>query len=255
MEGKEIYERWDLLNENTLKGFSYYFENRQMTVLEYLDISETAAGVVYSATVMGQNNGRSIEFIQTGLGNAFVYENPNHDFPKKIVYNKISDNELFVEVLGEDGKGFSYITKKVLSLFSEQDSIISNPNYDGQLAKLLGADDYGMKKYIFVMLRTGTNQTTDTDFINACFRGHLDNINRLVNEGLLVIAGPLGRNDKTYRGIFLLNAISIEEAKALLQTDPAIREGLLEAEIYNWYGSAALPKYLEYSEKIWKQKP
>jgi len=255
MENKEIFERWDLLNENSLKGFSYSFENGQMRVLEYFDISRTKENVVYSATVLGQNNGKSIEFIQTGFGNAIVFENPNHDSPKKIVYNKISDNELFVEVLGAEGEGFSYKTRKEVDLSSEQDSNISNPNFDEQLAKKLGADDYGMKSYILVMLKTGTNQSTDSDFIKASFRGHLDNINRLANEGLLVVAGPLGRNQKAYRGIFILNVTSIEKAEALLQTDPAIREGLLDAEIYNWYGSAALPMYLDYSEKIWKQKP
>ncbi len=255
MENKEIFERWDLLNENSLKGFSYYIENGKISVLEYLDISKTGEEVVYSAIVTGQNNGQSIEFTQSGFGNAFVFENPNHDFPKRIVYHKISDNELFVEVRGAEGEGFSYKTKKVPDLPPVQDPNISNPNYDGQLAKKFGADDYGMKGYILVMLKTGTNQTTDTDFINACFRGHLDNINRLANEGKLVVAGPLGRNEKAYRGIFILNTANIQEAELLLRTDPAIMEGLLDAEIYHWHGSAALPVYLDYSDKIWKQKP
>lgn len=45
-----------------------------------------------------------------------------------------------------------------------------------------------------------------------------------------------------------------EEAKELLQTDPAIREKLLEAELFQWYGSAALPVYLKIHEKIEKKK-
>jgi len=40
----------------------------------------------------------------------------------------------------------------------------------------------------------------------------------------------------------------------LLETDPAIKEGLLEADLYSWYGSAALPLYLDASDKIWKQQ-
>lgn len=68
--------------------------------------------------------------------------------------------------------------------------------------------------------------------------------------------GPLGKNEKNYRGIFILdNIISLEAAKELLQTDPAIKNGLLDYEIYNWYGSAALPEYLPASEKIWKMNP
>jgi uncharacterized protein YciI len=135
------------------------------------------------------------------------------------------------------------------------DTITQNPKYDSLLAKKLGADDYGMKSYILVILKTGPNQTTDKTFINDKFKGHLDNMNRMVEEGKLIVAGPLGKNNKTYRGIFILNVTKFEEAEILLKTDPAIDSGLLEAELYNWYGSAALPEYLKYSDKIWKSKP
>jgi len=29
----------------------------------------------------------------------------------------------------------------------------------------------------------------------------------------------------------------------------------LDFELYKWYGSAALPEYIEFSDKIWKVKP
>ncbi|MBW6497162.1 MAG: hypothetical protein K0B09_02110 [Bacteroidales bacterium] len=254
MENKDVFERWDMLNENSLKGVSYVMENGQMTVIEYLDISRDGNDVIYSANVLGQNDGKRIEFRQTNSGNAFVFENPNHDFPKKIVYHRLSDNELFVQVSDGKENGFSYKTSRLPEIIKEKDTTVSNPDFDPQLALKLGADDYGMKSYILVMLKTGTNQTTDTDFINACFRGHMENIGRLAAEGKLIVAGPLGRNEKTYRGIFILDDATLEEAEALLQTDPAISEKLLDAELYSWYGSAALPMYLDFSEKIWKLK-
>lgn len=129
-----------------------------------------------------------------------------------------------------------------------------NPDYDSTLAKKLGADDYGMKSYVFVILKTGTNTTTDKAFIDSCFSGHMANIIRLVNEGKLLVAGPFGKNDKTYRGIFIFNVSTIEEAEELVKTDPAINSKLLEAELYSWYGSAALSEYLETSLKIGKYK-
>lgn len=131
----------------------------------------------------------------------------------------------------------------------------ANPNFDAELAEKFGADDYGMKGYVFVILKTGSNNTTDKEFINSCFLGHMENIRKLVADGKLIVAGPLAKNENSYRGIFILNLTSIDEAKELLQTDPAIREKLLEADLYNWYGSAALPEYLESSEKIWKVSP
>lgn len=138
----------------------------------------------------------------------------------------------------------------------QRDTTISNSNYDKALAVKLGADDYGMKSYFFVILKTGTNTTTDRDFISENFRGHLDNIQRLTQEGKLVVAGPLGQNENSYRGIFILNNIdSAEEARELLLTDPAIKSGLLNFEIFTWYGSAALPEYLPVSDKIWKVNP
>ena len=129
-----------------------------------------------------------------------------------------------------------------------------NPDYDSTLAQKLGADDYGMKSYVFVILKTGNNTTTDKAFVDSCFAGHMANINRLVNEGKLIVAGPFGKNNNAYRGIFILNVKNIEEAQELVQTDPAINSKLLDADLYNWYGSAALPEYLEAALKIGKYK-
>lgn len=130
----------------------------------------------------------------------------------------------------------------------------ANPDYDSTLAKKYGADDYGMKSYFFVILKTGSNTTTDKAFIDSCFSGHMANIVRLVNEGKLIVAGPLGKNDNTYRGIFIFDVSSIEEARELVQTDPAINSKLLDADIYNWYGSAALPEYMMSALKVGKYK-
>src|SRR5690606_9275036 len=137
-----------------------------------------------------------------------------------------------------------------------QNDSISNPNYDEELAKQLGGDDYGMKSYFLVILKSGNNTTADKEQINASFRGHLENINKLVEQEKLVVAGPLGKNDQQYRGIFILNNITTtEEAQELLDTDPAIKNGLLDYDIFTWYGSAALPEYLPVSDKIWKLQP
>lgn len=138
----------------------------------------------------------------------------------------------------------------------EKGSTNSNPNYDKALAEKLGGDDYGMKSYFFVILKTGTNKTEDKNLISESFKEHMKNINRLVKENKLIVAGPFGKNDKTYRGLFILNNIkTIEEAEELLKTDLAIKNGLLDFEIFTWYGSAAIPEYLPFSEKIWKSNP
>ena len=114
-----------------------------------------------------------------------------------------------------------------------KDTTVANPNYDKALAEKLGGDDYGMKSYFLVILKTGTNTSTDRDLISESFKGHMDNIHRLVAEGKLIVAGPLAKNEHNYRGIFILNNIpTVEEAKELLQTDPAIKNGLLGFDIF-----------------------
>ena len=125
-----------------------------------------------------------------------------------------------------------------------------NPSYNAELAHQLGADDYGMKMYVLVLLKTGPATVTEKAVTDSLFRGHMSNIQRLANAGKLVVAGPLQKNDKSYRGIFILNAKTTEEARTLLDTDPAIRAGLLASELYNWYGSAALPLYLPAVDKV-----
>ncbi|WP_299760066.1 YciI family protein [uncultured Pontibacter sp.] len=130
-----------------------------------------------------------------------------------------------------------------------------NLSYSKALADSLGADDYGMKQYVLVILKTGSNTTTDKNKLNEYFRGHMENINRLANEGKLIVAGPLGKNDKAYRGIFILDAKTVEEAQEMVGTDPAVKAKIFDVELYPWYGSAALPLYLETHRKIEKIKP
>lgn len=127
----------------------------------------------------------------------------------------------------------------------------ANAAYDKVLADSLGADNYGMKMYVFVILKSGS-VTLNKQKTDSLFNGHMQNINRLANAGKLVVAGPFEKNDKNFRGLFILNVKTTQEAQALLQTDPAISSGLLSSEMYGWYGSAALPMYLPASKKIEK---
>jgi uncharacterized protein YciI len=256
MENEEIFEHWDKINETTLKGFSYKVKDGKILVSEYLDITNVNDSIIYTATVLNQNQGKGVHFTLKKTDSTYSFENANHDFPKKIVYRKLNESEISVLVSDGKNKGFSYKMRKQFQEIEQKDSTISNSNYDKVLANKLGGDDNGMKSYFLVILKTGTNTSANKEIINESFRGHMENINRLVKQGNLVVAGPLGKNENNYRGIFILNNVkSLEEAKLLLQTDPAVNNGLLDYEIFTWYGSAALPEYLPFSEKIMKTKP
>jgi uncharacterized protein YciI len=64
-------------------------------------------------------------------------------------------------------------------------------------------------------------------------KAHLANINRLAETKKLVIAGPFG-DDTSLRGIFVFKVASLEDAKALAETDPAVQAGRLVIEMHTW---------------------
>ncbi len=129
-----------------------------------------------------------------------------------------------------------------------------NKNYDEALAKELKGDDYGMKRYVLVILKTSNTPELPKSIRDSVFKGHMANISRLVAEGKLIVAGPLGKNEAGYRGIFILDLEQIEQAKLLVDTDPVIKSKMMTAEYYNWYGSAALKETLKIHSKIEKLK-
>jgi len=143
-----------------------------------------------------------------------------------------------------------YITLLLFaSLLTPSFAQSNQTSYDSTLAKKLGADEYGMKKYVLVLLKTGSATNVPKSKSDSAFAGHMQNINRLADSGKLVVAGPFFKNDK-YRGIFILNADSLEEGRKLVESDPAVQAKLLDMDLLMWYGSAALAETLEIHKKI-----
>ncbi|MEJ6005162.1 YciI family protein [Paucibacter sp. AS339] len=126
----------------------------------------------------------------------------------------------------------------VVPVFAQQ-ALPAQPAFDADLAQSVGADDYGMRKYVLVVLKTGPKPMPAGPARDAMFKGHFANINRLAAEGKLALAGPFDGVDG-WRGLFILAVSDIEEAKQLAATDPVISSGEMVAEFHKYYGSAAL---------------
>lgn len=127
--------------------------------------------------------------------------------------------------------------------------------FDPELAKRLGADQRGMKTYILCILKTGPKDAeVKGDARKEIFAGHFANINRLADEGKLAVAGPFGKNDKSYRGLYIFNVATIEEAEKLVVLDPAVKAGVFVPDLTLWYGSAAMMVVTETHRKIEKPK-
>lgn len=126
--------------------------------------------------------------------------------------------------------------------------------FDAALAAELGADAYGMRRYVMVMLKSGDRRDQDAGAVAELQRGHMANMQRLSEEGHLVLAGPF-IDGAERRGIFIFAVDTVEEARALTASDPAIQAGRLEAEYWPWYGSAALLRVGEIHERIAQESP
>ena len=131
----------------------------------------------------------------------------------------------------------------------------AKPVFDAALAKKTGADENGMRRYVLVILKTGPTRVPDGDARKAMFAGHMANIQRLSKEGKLALAGPFMGDTSGWRGLFVLAVDDIEQAKALVATDPVIINGEMVAEYHHWYGSAATMLVGGLHETIAKQSP
>ena len=96
-----------------------------------------------------------------------------------------------------------------------------------------------MKKWYFVMLSRGENRNQDTAEVKRLNEGHMANINRMGDLGVLRIAGPFMDNGD-WRGILIMDVKTEEEVIENLKQDPAIAAGRLKYEIHPWYGPAKI---------------
>lgn len=127
--------------------------------------------------------------------------------------------------------------------------------FDPELAKRLGADERGMKMYVLCILKTGPKDgQIEGEARKEIFAGHFANIGRLADEGKLAVAGPFGKNDKAYRGLYIFNVATIEEAEKLVMLDPAVKAGVFVPDLTLWYGSAAMMVVSDTHKRIEKPK-
>lgn len=126
------------------------------------------------------------------------------------------------------------------------------PTFDAEMARAVAADDYGMRRYVLVILKTGPTPLPAGAQRDEVFKGHFANMSRLAAEGKLAFAGPLDGAEGR-RGIFVFAVPDIEEAKKLAATDPVLVSGEMVAEYHRLYGSAALMLVNEQHKRVQKK--
>src|SRR5258706_13135205 len=100
------------------------------------------------------------------------------------------------------------------------------------------AEEIDMTVYYVYLLKKGSNWSPDsTPEIEKLQADHLANLRRLGEEGKLVLNGPLLDSFQLsgeIRGIGVLKAKSLVEARKGISTDPMVRAGRLIFELLAW---------------------
>ena len=145
------------------------------------------------------------------------------------------------------------VARTMLAATSMAISTMAFAQQDPELAQRLGADAFGMRSYVLVVLKTGPRPMPPGKERDEMFKGHFANIQRLAEAGKLIVAGPTDGADG-WRGIFVLAVPAIDEAKALVATDPVIARGEMVAEYHKLYSTAGLMAIPDLHKKLVKPR-
>ena len=100
-------ETWKLKNDSVYEGISTVVVNQKDTVFyESITLEQKNKEVFYNVSVKDQNHGEPVSFKLVSFSDKqLVFENPTHDFPTKITYNRITEDSLVASISGMvDGK-------------------------------------------------------------------------------------------------------------------------------------------------------
>lgn len=114
LEDRQGFEKWSFNGVNwTALSFSVNGEDTVYT--ESVNVVVQDDVIIYRVLVYDQNDGLPVDFALTGIsGSDAVFENPRHDFPRKIRYRLIDEHNMVVEISGPGEGGsrsirFSYV--------------------------------------------------------------------------------------------------------------------------------------------------
>lgn len=99
-----------------------------------------------------------------------------------------------------------------------------------------GDTTYVMQKYFMCFLYRGSREGYDSTQLVEIQAKHLAHINQMSEDGQISMTGPFD-DDKDMRGIVVFNVATLEESKKLMDKDPAVKAGLLQAEIRPWWAA------------------
>ncbi|MBL7930370.1 MAG: hypothetical protein JNL60_00625 [Bacteroidia bacterium] len=113
-------ESWIKQDDSTFTGKSFVVIGKDTVSSEILRLEQKGNDVFYVPTVRNQNEGLPVNFKLTGSdSNLLVFENPEHDFPQKITYHRISTDSMTAVISGTiegNFKSEQFAMKKVSAI-------------------------------------------------------------------------------------------------------------------------------------------
>lgn len=93
-------EKWEAVNDSTFIGSSYFVVGKDTVSAEKLTLEQKGKELFY-VPIVKQNNNMPVYFKMTSFTETgVVFENPKHDFPQKITYNRITPDSMVAEISG-----------------------------------------------------------------------------------------------------------------------------------------------------------
>ena len=96
--GRKVEEHWMAPAGGSLMGLSRTTAGPKTVEYEFLQIRDTADGLVYIAKPSGQ--AEATFKVASLTAEEVVFENPTHDFPQRIKYRRVGADELHARVEG-----------------------------------------------------------------------------------------------------------------------------------------------------------
>ena len=110
---RQTEEHWTQAAGATMLGMSRTIAGEKTVEFEYLRIEQRAEGIYYVAHPQARCPGTDFKLTRATATEA-VFENPQHDFPKRIIYRKGADDTLTASVdAGEGTKTISYAYRRM----------------------------------------------------------------------------------------------------------------------------------------------
>jgi Domain of unknown function (DUF6265) len=99
-----LFESWMIVNDSCLRGKTYRLMNNTDTILlEEVQIVQKGTAIFYIPIVEGQNNGEPVLFKFVKIENGtFTFDNPEHDFPQRVIYQLPKNDSLHAWIEGLD---------------------------------------------------------------------------------------------------------------------------------------------------------